>query len=155
MFRYQKREIKYGLNSARNRIGTYYEVRETPCVVDYNSTNYFIYRGRTMGFQYELLQHLASDMGLKLEISISNNLQETFDGLNENRYDLIAKNLTITKTRSELIDFTTPLIQTRQVLVQKKPDQWEEMLPQSIENSLIRNQLDLGKRQVYVQRNTA
>ena len=124
-------------------------------VVDYNSTNYFIYKGRPMGFQYELLQHLASDMGLKLEISISNNLQETFDGLNNNKYDLIAKNLTITKARSELIDFTTPLIQTRQVLIQKKPDQWEEMLPHSIDDSLIRNQLDLGKKQVYVQRNTA
>ena len=69
-------------------------------VVDYNSTNYFIYRGRPMGFKYELLQHLAHDMGLKLEISVSNNLEETFNGLRTKRFDLVAKNLTITKARN-------------------------------------------------------
>lgn len=124
-------------------------------VVDYNSTNYFIYRGKPMGFKYELLQQLANDMGIRLEISVSNNLDETFDGLNQKRYDLIAKNLTVTKNRNQLIEFTVPLEQTRQVLVQRKPEQWPEMTPQAIEDSLIRNQLDLAGKPIYVQKNTA
>ncbi|MCW0482596.1 transporter substrate-binding domain-containing protein [Gaoshiqia sediminis] len=124
-------------------------------VVDYNSTNYFIYRGKPMGFKYELLQHLANDMGIRLEISVSNNLQETFEGLNKKRYDLIAKNLTVTRNRNELIEFTIPLEQTRQVLVQRKPEQWKEMTPMAIEDSLIRNQLDLAGKRIHVQKNTA
>ncbi|RKD86159.1 MltF family protein [Mangrovibacterium diazotrophicum] len=124
-------------------------------VVDYNSTNYFIYRGRPMGFKYELLQHLAKDMGLKLEISVSNNLQETFDGLRDKRYDLIAKNLTVTKSRNELIDFTVPLEETRQVLVQRRPDNWERLPKDQLEDSLIRNQLDLAGKTIHVQKNTA
>ncbi|MGD9931209.1 MAG: transporter substrate-binding domain-containing protein [Mangrovibacterium sp.] len=124
-------------------------------VVDYNSTNYFIYRGKPMGFKYELLQHLANDMGIRLEISVSNNLQETFEGLNKKRYDLVAKNLTVTRNRNELIEFTIPLEQTRQVLVQRKPEQWKEMTPMAIEDSLIRNQLDLAGKRIHVQMNTA
>lgn len=124
-------------------------------VVDYNSTNYFIYRGKPMGFKYELLQHLAEDMGVQLEISVSNNLQETFEGLYDDRYDLVAKNLTITKKRDETIAFTLPLEQTRQVLVQRKPENWRIMARYTIEDSLIRNQLDLAGKTVYVQKNTA
>jgi membrane-bound lytic murein transglycosylase F len=124
-------------------------------LVDYNSTSYFVYRGRPMGFQYELLQLLAKDMGLELEISVSNNLKETFDGLNSKRYDLVAKNLTVTKKRDETIAFTTPLDQTRQVLVQRKPSGWQKMSPQAVEDSLIRNQLDLAGKKIHVQRNTA
>ena len=124
-------------------------------VVDYNSTNYFIYRGKPLGFKYELLKHLADDMGVQLEISVSNNLQETFEGLYDDRYDLVAKNLTITKKRDETIAFTLPLEQTRQVLVQRKPENWRIMARYTIEDSLIRNQLDLAGKTVYVQKNTA
>jgi membrane-bound lytic murein transglycosylase F len=124
-------------------------------VVDYNSTNYFVYRGKPMGFKYELLQHLADDMGLELEISVSNNLKETFDGLNKKKYDLVAKNLTVTKRRNETIQFTEPLEQTRQVLVQRKPENWQRMTREVIEDSLIRNQLDLAKKEIHVQKNTA
>ncbi len=124
-------------------------------VVDYNSTNYFVYRGRPMGFKYDLLKYLAKDMGVELEISVSNNLQETFEGLWRNQYDLVAKNLTVTKTRNQYIDFTRPLEQTRQVLVQRKPEKWRQMSRRVVEKSLIRNQLDLAEKDIYVQKNTA
>ena len=124
-------------------------------VVDYNSTNYFVYRGRPMGFKYDLLKYLADELAVELEISVSNNLQETFEGLWRNQYDLVAKNLTITKARNEYIDFTLPLEQTRQVLVQRKPEKWKQMSQRVIEKSLIRNQLELAGREIYVQKNTA
>jgi len=41
-------------------------------VVDYNSTNYFVYRGRPMGFQYELLMALAQHMGVTKAIHTEN-----------------------------------------------------------------------------------
>ena len=118
-------------------------------VVDYNSTNYFVYRGRPMGFQYELLQHLCEDLNVNLEILVSNNLAETFDGLNKGRYDLIAKNLTITKQREKQVDFTEPLQQTVQVLVQR------EKSKNANDSVFIDSAIKLANKKVYVQKNTS
>lgn len=118
-------------------------------VVDYNSTNYFVYRGKPMGFKYELLQELCNELDVTLDIYVSNNMSETFDGLINGRFDLIAKNLTITKARSAEIDFTFPLEQTCQVLVQR------EKLPNGKDLTYVNSTLELAGKQVYVQKNTS
>ena len=123
-------------------------------VVDYNSTNYFIYQGIPMGFKYEILQHLANDMQVKLEISVNNNQEESFNELIGKKYDLIAKNLIITRDRNQKVSFTEPLEQSRQVLVQSKQKNWQLLKKSTLEDSLIRNQLDLAGKQVYVQKNS-
>ncbi len=144
-----------GISERKNDLTRIMKSGRLRAVVDYNSTNYFIYRGKPMGFKYELLNHLAEAMDVELEISVSNNLQETFEGIRNGHYDLIAKNLTVTKKRDEIIAFTIPLEQTRQVLVQRKPENWRNMPRYAIEDSLIRNQLDLAGKTIYVQKNTA
>jgi membrane-bound lytic murein transglycosylase F len=120
-------------------------------VTEYNSISYFIYRGKPMGFQYEMLKDLAGEMELELEVSVSNDLERNFLDLEEGKVDLIAMSLTITFERKEKVAFTVPLLQTRQVLTQRKPRQWEKMNSKQIENGLIRNQLDLAGKKVYVQ----
>jgi len=120
-------------------------------VTEYNSISYFIYRGQPMGFQYEMLQELANYLDLALDVSVSNDLERNFSDLQEGRTDLIAMNLTVTSQRKSEISFSAPLLQTRQVLVQRKPVQWENMNQRQLENSLIRNQLDLAGKVVYVQ----
>ncbi len=123
---------------------------------DYNSTNYFIYRGEPMGFHLELLKHFANYLGVDLEVSVSNDLQENMDCiLADDGCDLIAQNLTVTNSRRSLLSFTEPHSQTRQVLVQRKPDQWYNMRSSEIENYLVRNQLDMGGKTVHVQKNSA
>ncbi len=118
-------------------------------VVDYNSTNYFIYRGRPMGFQFELLQMLSKDLGVKLDVKVSNNLEETFEGLKTGKYDLIAKNLTITPRRRAEVDFTVPLQKTRQVLVQRRETS-------NVNDSVyIKGTLALAGKKVYVQENAS
>lgn len=124
-------------------------------LVDCNSTNYFLYRGKTMGYQYAILQHLAKDMRLKLEIKVSNNQKESFEGLKNGDYDLIAKNLIITKDREKEFNFTGPILQTRQILVQRKPKGWKSLSLKQINDSLIRNQLDLAGKTIYIQKNSA
>ncbi len=123
-------------------------------VVDYNSTNYFVYQGIPMGFKYEILQYLANDMQVRLEISVNNDQDETFKELINGKYDLIAKNLTITGDRNPHVAFTEPLEQARQVLVQRKPENWKLMTAKAVEIFLVRNQLDLAGKQVYVQKNS-
>ncbi|MBN2805735.1 MAG: transporter substrate-binding domain-containing protein [Prolixibacteraceae bacterium] len=138
-------------NSELSRI---LESRELNVVVDYNSTNYFVYRGQPMGFQYELLKAFADEMGLGLKIHVSNRLGETFEGLNSGKYDLVAKNLTVTKERSEQVNFTEPLALTRQVLVQKIPEGARSLTSAELDHLLVREQLDLAGKTIHVQRNT-
>lgn len=120
-------------------------------VTEYNSISYFIYRGQPMGFQFEMLQALASHMGLELQVNVSNDLDKNFRDLIGSEVDLIAMNLTITSERKQYVSFTTPLLQTRQVLVQRKPSQWNKMNAKQLETNVIRNQLNLAGKTVYVQ----
>jgi len=124
-------------------------------LTDYNSTSYFIYRGQPMGYQYELLQELADYFGLQLEVIVSNDLNHSFNKLETGDIDLIAANLTVTKQRKQIMDFTIPHSKTRQVLVQRKPDKWETLDKKSLESSLIRDQLDLAGKTIYVQANSS
>ena len=124
-------------------------------VMDFNSTNYFIYRGEPMGYQYEMLNLLASELGVKLEVKVENDIDENFRMLENGDCDIIAINLTITKERSKIIDFTIPYSQTHQVLVQRKPENWKQLSEEEIEPNLIRNQLDLGGKVIYVQKGSS
>lgn len=123
-------------------------------VTDYNSTSYFIYKGQPMGYQYELLQNLADHMGVKLEVSANNNLKEKFDLLNDQQVDLIAVNLTVTKERRNTLEFTVPHTQTRQVLIQRKPESWKQLSEQSVTDELLANQLELARKKIHVQQNS-
>jgi len=130
------------------------EIRENNRLVvitDFNSTDYFIYRGQPMGYQYELLKELTDYLGIKLDVMVSNDLDDSFKKLMNGECNLIAINLTVTKERKKYIDFTMPYGQTRQVLVQRKPDNWKKLSRSEIEKQLIRNQLDLAGKTVYVQ----
>jgi len=123
---------------------------------DYNSTNYFIYRGEPAGYQYELLKAYAKHLGVGLEIIVNNDLDEAFADLNTERVDLIAMGLTITGRRNDLVDFTLPMTQTRQVLVQRKPKNWRKMKTyDEVESHLIRNPLDLAGKMIYVPINSS
>ncbi len=124
-------------------------------ITDFNSTNYFIYRGQPMGYQYELLQELADHLEIRLDVVVSNNLDETFDCLINGECDLIAINLTITKDRRKLMEFTEPHSQTKQVLIQQKPNNWRELGKAELEERLIRNQLELAGKIIYVQQNSS
>lgn len=120
-------------------------------VTEYNSISYFLYRGQPLGFQYEMLQELANHMNLPLEVSVGNDLERNFSDLSEGSVDLIAMNLTVTSRRKQDVAFTEPLLQTRQVLVQRKPLEWDKMNSKQREAALIRNQLKLAGKVVYVQ----
>lgn len=120
-------------------------------ITDFNSTSYFIYKGEPMGFQYELLQTFADYIQLELEIITENDLNVSFEMLNRGDADLLAFNLSINNERKDKILFSDPIGHTRQVLVQRRPDNWLEMTRNELDKTLIRNQLDLAGKTVYVQ----
>ncbi len=120
-------------------------------VTDYNSTNYFIYKGEPMGYQFEMLYAFAAYLGVKLELVAENDIDKSFQMLKNNEVDLITSNLTVTSKRKKSISFTEPYGQTRQVLVQRKVTEEESFKGKK----LIRNPLDLDKKVVYVQKNSS
>lgn len=121
-------------------------------IVDNSSTSYFIYRGQPMGYEYELLNLLAEDLGVDLEIVITPDISEAFRKLNQGEGDVIAHNLTVTKERQALIDFTLHHNEVKQVLVQRKPKNWRNMKIHQTEKKLIRNPLELAEKTVVVRK---
>ncbi len=122
----------------------------------YNSTDYFIYRDEPMGFQYEKLKMFADYLGVELEIKVAAGLEDAFISLEEGNTDVIAMGLAVTMERQEKVDFSLPILQTRQMLVQRKPENWRKMRTwDDIEKLLIRNPLDLANTTVTVQRASA
>jgi len=124
-------------------------------ITDYNSTNYFIYKGKPMGFQYELLKELAEHLNVKLELAVNNDLTDAFDALEKGKCDLLAMNLAITKERTKRFTFSEPYSQTRQVLVQRKTNRSNMNSDLNGKPLLIRNQLDLAGKTIYVQKGSA
>ncbi len=124
-------------------------------VTDYNSINYFVYRGEPMGYQYELLQSLADYLDVGLEIIVNQDLKESFAQLDSGNVDLIAMDLAITRRRAEKVNFTNPLQKTRQVLVQRKPENWRNMRTvNEMEKLMIREPLELAGKTIVIQKNT-
>jgi membrane-bound lytic murein transglycosylase F len=115
-------------------------------LVDNNSVSYFIFRGEPMGYEYELLQMFAEDIGVELRIKIISGVEESIDQLNKGEGDLIAFPLTITEERNNYISFSQPLFTTNQVLVQRKAD--------STHNP-IRLHSDLIGKKIYVMKGSS
>ena len=119
-------------------------------IVDNNSISYFIYKGRPMGYEYELLQSLTKHLKIELKIKVISGIEQSIDLLNRGEGDLIAFPLTITQDRTQYLSFTESQFNTYQVLVQKKPANWRRMPPGRVERGLIRNPVELIGKEVYV-----
>lgn len=124
-------------------------------VTDFNSTNYFIYKGEPMGFHYELLKSFSDHIGIDLEIVSENDLNGAFDMLKSGKADLLAIGLTVNSSRKKDIAFTEAIDETRQVLIQRKPRNWRSLTIDALNKKLIRNQRDLSQKTIYVQAGSA
>ena len=123
---------------------------------NFNSTNYFIYRGEPMGFHLDLLRLFAAHLGVSLEVSITNDLDESFDCLlNYGGCDLIAMDLTVTRSRKQQMYFSEPLSYTRQVLVQRKFPVGERSDNDAFDSYKVNSHFDLAGKTVHIQKNTA
>ncbi|HEU5145784.1 MAG TPA: transporter substrate-binding domain-containing protein, partial [Chryseosolibacter sp.] len=119
-------------------------------LVDNNSISYFIYKGQPMGYEYELLNLFAEHIGVDLKIKVTSGVDRAIDQLNKGEGDIIAFPLTITKERNKYVTFSNPHFNSHQVLVQRKPDNWRQMTLDAINDSVIRNPVNLIGKNVHV-----
>lgn len=119
-------------------------------LVDNNSISYFLYKGQSMGYDYELLQLMAEDLGVKLKLRRVSGVENAIKKLNAGEADVLAFPLTITSERKNYVRFTQPHFNTHQVLIQRKPKGWEQMTTDEVNAQLIRNPQDLVNKTVHV-----
>lgn len=109
----------------------------------YNTTDYYVYKGVPKGFHYELLKDFTDYLGVKLNIEVNTNIDESIQKLNEGKYDLIAMSLSVTDDRKNEVLFSQPLFNTSQVLVQYKSD------------TLLQSVQDLREKEIFLQEGTS
>ena len=120
-------------------------------VTDYNSTDYFIYRGEPMGFNYELLKSFSDFIDIDLEIIAENSIDRAFEMVKSGEADLLAFGLHADDPGTKGIRFTSPVDETRQVLVQRKPGNRHKLTADSLNMKMISSERELYGKDVYVQ----
>lgn len=84
----------------------------------YGSTSYFLYRDEYLGYDFEVAQHLAKKMGVKLKVVEMKTEFELEKLLQERSIDLICYDIIETKELKKLFNFVFPQDNSYQVLVQ-------------------------------------
>lgn len=108
----------------------------------YNTTDYYIYKGITRGFHYDLAEDFANYLGVKVRIvDVNNDVDSAITRLHHGDYDLLAVSMTETPERKEKLNFAQPFFQTDEVLVQ------------NINNNQIKNLSELDGKEVFIQKN--
>jgi len=151
----KEKEIPKQVVSPDYVIDNIFTRKKIKAATDYGSISYLIYKGEPLGYQFEMLKSFTDKLGIELELVIESNMNEGIRKLNNNEIDLLAMGLTVTTDRSKELEFTLPIMTTRQVLVQRKPDGYLKMITaDEIESHMLRNPLDLADVVVYVQEGT-
>ncbi|MCH6235271.1 transglycosylase SLT domain-containing protein [Cognataquiflexum rubidum] len=109
-------------------------------VVDNSSTSYYIYKGRRMGYEFEMLKTLASSLGVRLHLIVKSDIEEAFYLLNKGKADIIAMNLAVSEDRKKFASFTSPIGSMGTVLVQKNGP------------SKVSDPIDLNDKVIHIQK---
>ncbi|EIM73883.1 lytic transglycosylase [Nitritalea halalkaliphila LW7] len=87
-------------------------------VVENRSTSFYLYKGRRMGYEYELLKKFSESLDVGLRILVVDEVEEATRLLYAGKADIIAMNLTPTEERNERLAFSVPIAEMGPVLVQ-------------------------------------
>lgn len=112
-------------------------------VTDYSPIGYYVSGDTIAGFNHDLIQLIQSYTSLKIEISLESSLEQSISGLETNKYDVIARSIPVTTDLRNTLAFTEPILQNKQVLVQRKSEYNDGKKP-------IRSHLDLAQKTLYV-----
>jgi len=131
---------KYDLREIRKR-------GKLIAVIDKNSVDYYVYRGKPMGFQLDLLRQFSDFLALPLEVVVENNYGASLQLLNSGKCDILASNINVLKEYKKNFSYTHPILRTRQVLVQRKRS--------NDDPKHIKTVLDLARKKIFVKANSA
>lgn len=111
-----------------------------------NSTGYFIYKGRPMGFHYDLLKEYCLQNGFNLNIIAEDNLHKAIRMIKQGKADILAIDLTLTKSRKHQMNLTEPHGYNHQILLQRQKSPKDDDFVDCV--------IDLEGKKVYIQKGT-
>ena len=116
-------------------------------VVDYNSVGYFVSGDTIAGFNNDLIQLLQTYTPVNIDVFLEASLDKAIEDLNAEKYDVLARSTPVTSELRDDVSFTEPIVQNKQVLIQRKKKYNEGKEP-------IRSHLDLATKTTYVPQNS-
>ena len=108
-----------------------------------NSHCYYIYRDQEMGFEYDLARAFADFLGVQLKVHVSYSWDELLPSLDRGDAEIAAASMTITPSRSRLVEFSRQYLPVQQMVIIHK------------DNRQIKTKEDLAGRTVHVRRGTS
>lgn len=151
-FSCQQEELKIA-PSATEEVRDWREIEADSLITilaENSPVSYFIYRGKNMGYEYELLYEFSKDMNVRIQIQMVNDLDRMFLMLDSCKGDVVACNLTINEDRDKYVNFTVPHTHTHQVLIQRKPEKAWKLSQQELDDTLIREPEQLAGKTIHV-----
>jgi membrane-bound lytic murein transglycosylase F len=103
----------------------------------FNSTGYFIYRGETLGYEYELLDRFARESHLKLQPVVVRDSTSLYEQLNRGEGDVVAAQLAATADDDEVAQ-TVGLYETAPVVVQRGAETPTAGTTPTVKKALVR-----------------
>src|SRR5690554_6981158 len=100
----QATDEAFWLNPAQTDLEDLIKRGTLRAVVDNSSTSYYIYRGRRMGYEFEMLRDLSETLGLQLKLVVTDDIDKAFRLLAEGKADIIAMNLEVSDERKRYAD---------------------------------------------------
>lgn len=110
---------------------------------EYNSISFYVDGDTVTGFHYELIEAFARDKGIQAQVSPVMSFGQRLQGLETGKYDVIAYGILVTSELKDSLLLTSPIILSKQVLVQRK-------LVSEHDSLFVKNQLDLAGRTLHV-----
>lgn len=99
-------------------------------------TTYYQDKDQASGFEYELAQMFAQYLGVKLEVTVADTLEDLISEVESGNVALAAAGLTVTPSRSERVRFASSYLDVKQKLVyrlgQKRPKKLENLLGKTL-----------------------
>lgn len=86
----------------------------------FHASDVFIYRGTTIGFQYDLLKSLEKDLGKQVNLKIEDNYDIIYQELFQNNYDIIVLDFAKTPYNLPFLTLSEPHSYSYPVIVSRK-----------------------------------
>lgn len=86
----------------------------------YHASDYFVYRGSPIGFQYDMLNLMASDLGKAIVITVESNPENAFYSCFTNQYDMVAMDINKGRIFTSYLHFSEPHSYSYPVLIARK-----------------------------------
>ncbi len=131
-----------------NRLDKILEDGKLRAVLHNNTTGYFIYKGLPMGMHYDMLKKLCKKMDVELEIIVIDDIPQSIQAIMDGKADILATDLTYTKSRADSINFTYPIGYNKQVIVQRK----KSARSKKKKTPYLYRALDLEGKVIYAQK---